>query len=332
MRYHRVKKSMIALISTGLFGLIGPTSAHAAPSCTVTTTVKRGSNSADVKCLETRLTELGYKLVGPDNLFGRSTDTAVRAYQKTNKLTVDGIVGKQTSTSLGIRGAMPAPQPVETVPPTVIESRTIGTSVGGRPILATRLGTKGGRVVLVIGVIHGDENKGALITKALAATPVPKGVDLWLIDTINPDGVADNQRTNANDVDLNRNFEAGWEYIAPSTTHHQYSGEKAADQPETQAVQDFIAAIKPALTIWYHQDLNTIGGSSSTAKKYAELAGMTTSSVGCTTKCTGTAGAYVKAAVPGSTSLLVELPASSKVTSAMIARHVTAVLGVAPAS
>lgn len=309
--------------------MVAASGAHAAPTCTITTTLKRGTGSAEVKCLETRLVELGYKLVGPDNSFGKSTDTAVRDYQKKNKLKVDGIVGKMTATSLGIRGEAPAPPTVETVAPTVIETRTIGTSVGGRPITATRLGTKGGRVVLVIGAIHGDENKGALITKALSKTPVPKGVDLWLIDSINPDGVAAEQRTNNNNVDLNRNFEAGWEYIAPSNQHRQYSGEKAADQPETQATQSFIASIKPALTIWYHQDLNTIGGTSDTAKKYAELAGMTTSNVGCTTKCTGTAGAYVKAAVPGGISLLVELPGSSKVTDAMIQRHVTAVLGVA---
>lgn len=316
-----------SLLVTSLLGAVPH--AHAAPTCTITTTLKRGASSAYVKCLETRLVELGYKLVGPDNSFGTSTDTAVRDYEKKNKLKVDGIVGKMTSTSLGLRGEAPAPPPVETVSPTVIETRTIGTSVGGRPITATRLGTKGGRVVLVIGAIHGDENKGSLITKGLSKTPIPKGVDLWLIDSINPDGVAADQRTNNNNVDLNRNFEAGWEYIAPSNEHRQYSGEKAADQPETQATQAFIASIKPMLTIWYHQDLNTIGGSSATAKKYAELAGMTTSSVGCTTKCTGTAGAYVKAAVPGSISLLVELPGSSKVTDAIIQRHIAAVLGVA---
>ena len=330
-----MNRSIFAVLSTAslamaLFAtsLVAAPSADAAPTCTITTTLKRGANSADVKCLEARLVELGYQLIGPDNSFGKSTDTAVRDYQKKNKLKVDGIVGKQTSTSLGIRGEVPVPSPVETVPPTVIETRTMGTSVGGRPITATRLGTKGGRVVLVIGAIHGDENKGSLITAGLSKSPIPKGVDLWLIDSINPDGVAADRRTNDNNVDLNRNFEAGWEYIAPSTEHHQYSGEKAADQPETQAAQSFIASIKPALTIWYHQDLNTIGGSSPTAKKYAELAGMTTSSVGCTTKCTGTAGAYVKVAVPGSINLLVELPGSAKVTNAMIQRHVAAVLGV----
>ena len=274
-------------------------------------------------CLETLLVDLGYKLVGPDTFFGLSTDKAVRAYQTTSKLVVDGIVGKQTGKSLGLWAATP----VETVPAVLIESKTIGTSVGGKSIVANRYGTKGGRVVLVVGVIHGNESKGALITQALAKTPLPKGVDLWLVDSMNPDGQAADVRTNKNEVDLNRNFGTGWGYIPKSTTNHQYSGEKAADQPETQAMQVFIADIKPALTIFYHQDLNTVGGSSATAKKYAKLAGMTTSNVGCTTQCTGTAGAYVKAT--SGSALLVELPGSAKFTDATTATHVAAVLGVA---
>ncbi len=321
---------LVAVLAVVAFTSAAARPAAAAPSCTVTSTMRRGTTSSDVRCLESRLIRLGYRLVGPDTSFGSSTDRAVRAFQKANLLAVDGIVGPRTSAALGIRSQVPAAPPVETVPAKVIETRTIGTSVGGRAITATRMGTIGGRVVLVIGVIHGDETKGSLITRTLRTSPTPKGVDLWLIDTINPDGMAAGRRTNDHDVDLNRNFEAGWEYIAPSSEHHQYSGEQPADQPETQATEAFIAEIRPALTIWYHQDLDTVAGSSPTAKRYAQLTGMTTSSVGCTTKCTGTAGAFVKAAVPGSVGLLIELPSSSKVTEAMVRRHAAAVLAIAP--
>lgn len=100
----------------------------------------------------------------------------------------------------------------------------IGQSVQGRDITAHRMGSVGGRVVLVIGSIHGDEQKGIEVTKLLRTMATPKGVDLWLIDTINPDGVAANTRQNANEVDLNRNFEIGWSYIPKSTEHRQYVG------------------------------------------------------------------------------------------------------------
>ncbi|MEI7757354.1 MAG: hypothetical protein WCJ08_08000, partial [bacterium] len=45
-----------------------------------------------------------------------------------------------------------------------LERRVIGTSVLGTPIEAVRLGTKGGVVVVVVGVIHGNEAAGLLIT------------------------------------------------------------------------------------------------------------------------------------------------------------------------
>ena len=60
----------------------------------------------------------------------------------------------------------------------------------GRPIEAVRLGTKGGVVVVVVGVIHGNEEAGLLITDTLQEAVVPNGIDLWIIPTMNPDGTA----------------------------------------------------------------------------------------------------------------------------------------------
>jgi murein peptide amidase A len=206
----------------------------------------------------------------------------------------------------------------------------IGTSVQGRDITAYRMGTPGGRVVLVIGVIHGDENKGAKVTELLRTLPTPVNTDLWIIDSINPDGQTNGTRQNANGVDLNRNFEEGWSYIAKGN-HGQYSGEAAADQPETQAVQAFVTEIKPAIAIWYHQDANriTLGGArKEIPRRYAELVGLTTGDVPCSQRCTGTAGKFVNTRSPGATSFLVELPGSSKVTAAMVKQHANAVLSV----
>ena len=56
----------------------------------------------------------------------------------------------------------------------------IGRSVLGTPLVAERYGTPGGRRVLVIGVIHGDEDDGLAIVDELRRLGAPDGVELWL--------------------------------------------------------------------------------------------------------------------------------------------------------
>lgn len=213
----------------------------------------------------------------------------------------------------------------------IVETRVFGTSVNGVDLVAYRVGTPGGRVVLVVGNVHGDEPKGVEITRRLRMADIPDGVDLWVVDTMNPDGMAVPQRQNANGVDLNRNFSWGWGYIAPSTTNRQYSGEAPADQPETQAMQDLVTTLQPAITVFYHQDANRVslaGARKDIPAEYARLVGQSTGSTPCTAGCTGTAGSFVNHVVPSGTAFLVELPNSSVVTSAMIDRHVAALLAV----
>ena len=90
------------------------------------------------------------------------------------------------------------------------EKRIIGTSIQGRPLEAFRMGDPKGTTVVVIGVIHGNEDAGLLITDQLVTMDIPKGINLWVVPTVNPDGTALNQRGNANSVDLNRNFPYNW--------------------------------------------------------------------------------------------------------------------------
>jgi len=131
--------------------------------------------------------------------------------------------------------------------------------------------------VLVIGVIHGDEDAGLAIVDELRQRPVPEGVELWIVDSMNPDGVANQDRHNGNDVDLNRNFPYKWGPIgAPGDG--QYAGPGPASEPETQAMINFMQQLQPDITLWYHQDLFVVnpaqGREGRVRARYAELTGL----------------------------------------------------------
>ena len=65
-------------------------------------TLKKGSKGAQVKTLQNLLISHGYKLpkYGADGDYGDETVKAVKAFQKDNGLTVDGIVGAKTWAAL----------------------------------------------------------------------------------------------------------------------------------------------------------------------------------------------------------------------------------------
>lgn len=131
--------------------------------------------------------------------------------------------------------------------------------------------------MLVVGVIHGNEDAGVEIVDELSRRDVPDGVELWLIESMNPDGQLAQRRQNANLVDLNRNFPHNWGTIGvPGDS--QYAGPAAASEPETQAMVSFIAALRPDIAVWYHQDANLVipstGRDGRVRARYAELTGL----------------------------------------------------------
>ena len=60
------------------------------------TSLKKGSVGECVYMLQEKLNILGFECGNPDGIFGSKTRDAVKAYQKSKKMTVDGIVGIKT--------------------------------------------------------------------------------------------------------------------------------------------------------------------------------------------------------------------------------------------
>ena len=229
-----------------------------------------------------------------------------------------------------------------TLPPTELTT-SIGTSVQGRAIdVVQRVDIPGARlavddpnrvVVLVVGVIHGDEQAGLEVIKELRAmlpSEIPANVDLWLLPTINPDGVAAKQRHNANQVDLNRNFPYKWGMIA-ELGNWEYSGPSAASEPETQAVVDFVTYLRPDMTVWFHQEEFSIapstGSDGPVRRAYARLTGLPLKGVPGGTY-TGVAATWQRKTFTDDTAFIVELGATLAQGEALT--HARAILSIVP--
>ena len=217
---------------------------------------------------------------------------------------------------------------VATAQGNILERRVIGTSIQGRPLEAIQMGDPKGVTVVVIGVIHGNEEAGLLITDELVNMQVPKGVNLWVIPSMNPDGTVLNRRGNANRVDLNRNFPYGWARIG-QPGYWQYSGPNRASEPETKAIVSFLREIKPALGLWYHQDLNIIspgvGFEGEIRARYGAITGLPMKRITGGTY-TGVAATWQKRGLKNSMAFVVELGKTLNTDEAKV--HARAVLDI----
>ncbi len=79
--------------------------------------LKNGSQGTMVRMTQVRLAELGYYNGGADGLFGSSTASAVKAFQRNNNLQADGQAGEQTLDKLFSDNAKAAATPVKTANP-----------------------------------------------------------------------------------------------------------------------------------------------------------------------------------------------------------------------
>ena len=155
--------------------------------------------------------------------------------------------------------------------------KMIGRSVEGRAIKAVRVGSPDAeRVALAVGVIHGDERAGLKITRDLRRLGSAIDAQVWVIDSLNPDGARARNRRNANGVDLNRNFPYRWRGGVPRSSGY-YPGPSPASEPETRAAMDFIRSIDPDVSVWYHQPWGAVlacRGQPAIAARYAKLVKM----------------------------------------------------------
>ncbi len=147
--------------------------------------------------------------------------------------------------------------PTETpLPPTetavLIETQIIGQSVNNRDIQAVRFGN-GPNVVIFVGGLHAGAapSSVALANRAIThftnnLADVPAGVTLFIVPNANPDspfapGELDG-RLNANNVDLNRNWDCRW--VEDARWRNQVipgsGGTAPFSEPETQALANFI--------------------------------------------------------------------------------------------
>ncbi len=170
------------------------------------------------------------------------------------------------------------------------EQRVIATSNQGRPIVARHVGAKNAPVqIVVIGQMHGSEPGGQEVVADLADRTPPKGVGIWLITSMNPDGNARGTRVNASGVDLNRNFPYGWR---AGDRGIYWPGPRAASEPETRGMIRFLTAIKPTAVLSYHQAFDVVDISHEfsrpAGRQLAEYMGESTSAVGCAGVCRGT--------------------------------------------
>lgn len=118
---YRVKKAVLAAaVSAALICALAALGQYASADL-----YKKGSSGATVSEIQTRLRAWGYYSGAVDGVYGSGTEKAVRHFQRSNGLSVDGQCGAQTLAALGL--------------PTGGSSGSSGGSGGGEVDLLARL-------------------------------------------------------------------------------------------------------------------------------------------------------------------------------------------------
>ncbi|PIR89279.1 MAG: hypothetical protein COU07_00045 [Candidatus Harrisonbacteria bacterium CG10_big_fil_rev_8_21_14_0_10_40_38] len=177
----------------------------------------------------------------------------------------------------------PSPQASALESPSPVMEETgeaiIGKSVEGRDITAYRYGT-GDTEILFVGGIHGGYSwNTSLVAYELMdyldsnSDKIPSNLKVTVIPAANPDGIAKvtnkdgrftkadvsssqtlqtEGRFNANEVDLNRNFDCNWKENGKWQSKTVSGGTSAFSEPESQALKTYVESHNPkAVVVWY---------------------------------------------------------------------------------
>lgn len=189
-------------------------------------------------------------------------------------------------------------------------SDVVGRSRRGRPIELRQIGDLALPMrVLVFACVHGDECGADAVEPLRNGCPDP-GTHVDVVPNLDPDGSALRSRLNADGVDLNRNFPAGWQPIG-SRGDPEYSGPRPFSEPESRLAARLIRRLHPRVTIWFHQHwgdgsfVRAWGQSAPTARRFAAIAGLGFRLIRWPA---GTGPNWQNHHSPGTASFVVELP------------------------
>ncbi len=182
------------------------------------------------------------------------------------------------------------PTPIPTITPTPIPSPipfsrpfTLGESTGGHEIEGWQLGNGERHLILVSGIHGGAEWNTILLAYDILdhytnnPEQLPQTVTLTIIPVANPDGqmavlgtigrftppvdtpfVTAAGRLNANQVDLNRNWDCLWRTDAVWAGRQVSGGSVPFSEVETVLLRDYIESIEPELAIFYHSSADGV--------------------------------------------------------------------------
>ncbi|MEY3805420.1 MAG: hypothetical protein RIR69_232, partial [Actinomycetota bacterium] len=183
----------------------------------------------------------------------------------------------------------------------------LGKSTQGRNIFAEHWGSRSGPQILVIGQVHGNECTPSYLVHELRANP-SDDVGVWIIPTLNPDGLARHSRKNARGIDLNRD---GYRRQAV----------------ETRLLFKFVKRYRPVLSVHVHSPSGWVGHFNGGLAKAAcrDISSRTGLKCSAAGRASHLGGAFLWEGlarhVAGHESLLVELPRVSSREASSAPRH-----------
>ena len=210
----------------------------------------------------------------------------------------------------------------------------IGHSQKGEAIYGYALGETAEKAsvrVLVLGAIHGDETSAAWlpylwVSQGLSATAKREKIAVMVVPVMNPDNaLARNiKRTNARDVDVNRNFPtANW--AAESTKWwtettkrdpRRFPGHSAASEAETKLIIAQMDKFKPHAIISVHAPFGVLDFDGRNVPAPERIGSLRLDTVGI---YPGSLGNYA-AMVRGIPVVTLELPSATKATTSADAK------------